>query len=363
MTGAKMSYTHATTPRFDWVDYAKGICIILVVLMHSTFGVEKAIGQTGYLHDFIAWAAPFRMPDFFLLSGLFLSRRISAPWRTYLDSKVVHFFYFYVLWMTLQFAVKGPSLVLEQGAAAAFTSYLWAFAEPFGTLWFIYVLAVFFVVTKALKNVSPIVVFIVAAILEMLPLHTGWMVVDEFASRYVYFFAGYWLAPVIFQVVAWVWTQKIQFILTLLLSWCFLHTALVSGGYGSTPFIGLVLGFAGAAAVIGCAILLARSGCAGGLRYLGANSLVIYLAFFLFMAATRTLLVKLMPSLDIDVLAAVITSASIIGPLLMLQLVRGSALGFLFQRPKSFSVMTVETPAKPTYTPWHDNSFAKPQTR
>lgn len=26
-------------PRIPWVDYAKGICIILVVMMHSTLGV------------------------------------------------------------------------------------------------------------------------------------------------------------------------------------------------------------------------------------------------------------------------------------------------------------------------------------
>jgi uncharacterized membrane protein YcfT len=31
--------------RVDWVDYAKGICIILVVMMHSTLGVEKAAGE------------------------------------------------------------------------------------------------------------------------------------------------------------------------------------------------------------------------------------------------------------------------------------------------------------------------------
>ena len=62
-----------STPRVDWVDYAKGICIILVVMMHSTLGVEKAAGELSWLNGFIEWARPFRMPDFFLISGLFLS--------------------------------------------------------------------------------------------------------------------------------------------------------------------------------------------------------------------------------------------------------------------------------------------------
>ena len=26
--------------RVDWVDYAKGICIVMVVMMHSVLGVE-----------------------------------------------------------------------------------------------------------------------------------------------------------------------------------------------------------------------------------------------------------------------------------------------------------------------------------
>ena len=31
--------------RLEWVDIAKGICIMLVVLMHSALGVEKVGGQ------------------------------------------------------------------------------------------------------------------------------------------------------------------------------------------------------------------------------------------------------------------------------------------------------------------------------
>ena len=76
--------------RVDWVDYAKGICIVMVVMMHSVLGVELAAGQTGFMHVLVAFAKPFRMPDFFLISGLFLSVVIDRDWRTYLDRKVVH---------------------------------------------------------------------------------------------------------------------------------------------------------------------------------------------------------------------------------------------------------------------------------
>src|SRR5687768_1359785 len=96
---------HADMPhgRVDWVDYAKGICIIMVVMMHSTLGVGTAAGGEGFMHYVVNFAKPFRMPDFFLISGLFLARVIDRDWKTYLDRKVVHFAYFYLLWMTIQF--------------------------------------------------------------------------------------------------------------------------------------------------------------------------------------------------------------------------------------------------------------------
>src|ERR1700752_4063920 len=135
--------------RVDWVDYAKGICIVMVVMMHSVLGVEAAAGQTGFMHVVVAFAKPFRMPDFFLISGLFLSLVIDRDWRTYLDRKMVHFAYFYVLWVTIQFTFKAPSFAAEHGWNHVPFLYLEAFVEPFGTLWFIYLLPIFFVVVKA----------------------------------------------------------------------------------------------------------------------------------------------------------------------------------------------------------------------
>ena len=138
--------------RVAWVDIAKGLCILLVVMMHATLGVEKATGQDTVLNGFIEWAKPFRMPDFFLISGLFLAARINRPWRPYLDSKVLYFAYFYVLWLTIQFVVKAPGMVAEDGAGTTLAAYLTGLVQPWGTLWFIYMLAVFFVAAKLLAG-------------------------------------------------------------------------------------------------------------------------------------------------------------------------------------------------------------------
>src|SRR3954463_12507415 len=120
--------------RVPWVDTAKGLCIVLVVMMHATLGVGEAMAGEGFMHWVVAFARPFRMPDFFLVSGLFLSRVIDRDWRSYLDRKVVHFAYFYVLWMTIQFVFKAPAFAAEHGVPATLQLYALSFIEPFGTL-------------------------------------------------------------------------------------------------------------------------------------------------------------------------------------------------------------------------------------
>ncbi len=49
----------ASSPhRLDWVDAAKGLSIILVVMMHSAYGVGEDLNGTGVLHYIIGWATP-----------------------------------------------------------------------------------------------------------------------------------------------------------------------------------------------------------------------------------------------------------------------------------------------------------------
>ena len=157
--------------RVPWVDTAKGICIVLVAMMHSTLGVGEAMGGEGFMHDIVAFARPFRMPDFFLVSGLFLSRVIDRDWRIYADKRVVHFFYFYVLWLLIQSGVKFGQV--SGGSLVGFAEHLaFALVEPYGTLWFIYILAVFSAVTKLLRGVPPALLLGVAAVLEIAPIQT-----------------------------------------------------------------------------------------------------------------------------------------------------------------------------------------------
>jgi uncharacterized membrane protein YcfT len=323
--------------RVDWVDYAKGFCIVFVVMMHSTLGVGQALGSEGWLHPVVAFAKPFRMPDFFMISGLFLAQVIDRDWRTYLDRKVVHFAYFYLLWTAIQFAVKAPMLVHGHDMLWLARLYLETFWEPFGTLWFIYLLPIFFVVMKLAHSlrIPPLALWLAAAALEVAHIHTGSTVIDEFASRFVYIYTGYVMAPRLFALAAQAQRQPEAAIAGLTV-WGLIHGILVFGGLSELPFVSLALGLAGAAAVVAVSALLAQSHVFDPLRYCGQHSIVIYLAFFLGMAASRIILVKGGWISDVGTLSVVVTLAGVFGALILFWAARHTPLRFLFERPDCF---------------------------
>jgi uncharacterized membrane protein YcfT len=356
--------------RVDWVDIAKGICIIFVVMMHSVLGVENEAGARGWMHAVVAFAQPFRMPDFFLISGLFLGLVIDRSWLRYADRKLVHFAYFYVLWLTIQFLFKAPGIVAESDLGGATSAYFVAFIQPFGTLWFIYLLPVFFVVTRLLKGVNVWLILIIAAALETLPIHTGWLVIDEFCSRFVYFFAGYAFAPMIFRLAEWL-RQRPQTALAILGIWAVLNGWLVFhpapepfsawipeesytsgglGGWSSVPLISLAAGFAGALAIVSVSALIAGSHSAWHrivvpLRWLGAHSIVVYLAFFLPMAIARTILLKSGMITDIGTVSLLTVASGVVGPVILYGLIQWSGYGqFLFKRPQWAHIDRVTAP-------------------
>lgn len=334
--------TSQTGYRCQWVDVAKGICIILVVMMHSANGVERVSGSETLLHSFINWARPFRMPDFFLISGLFLAARIDRPWRSYLDTKVLHFAYFYVLWVNIQLALRAPGSIAEHGLTETVEQYFLSYIEPFGTLWFIYLLAIFFVVSKLLNGVPKWAVIAAAALIHIYAPRTEWTVIDEFTDRFLFFYSGYAAAPYVFRFAERIAAFPAPAIAVSLALWAGTNELAVYSGVALTRGLGIVFSYAGIAAVIAFSVLLASRERGEALAYCGRNSIVIYLAFSLFMAPMRFIMLKLSGGHMLDVATLMSTAAGVIGPLILAKAVAGTSLDFLFKRPDAFKMPALE---------------------
>lgn len=331
--------------RLDWVDMAKGLSIFLVVMMYAAASVGEDTGGISLFHWAIAFATPFRMPEFFLISGLFLSQVIDRPWRGFADRRVVHYLYFYALWAIIHIVFKVG--LLATNPFGALEQLGWAVVQPYGVLWFIYMLAVVSAVTKVLHMLRAPVwgVFAVGAILQMAVIHTGAYAIDQFAAYFVFFYAGFVLAPYLFRLTAWA-TSNNALALVGLLIWAILNTALVFSpgfamdpihpvmGLAGLPGLHLVLALAGTAALCVIAALLTRLPVMDWLRWMGSKSLIIYVAFVLPMGIARTLLIKF-GVLEPTLLTFITMAVAITSPLVLYWLVQRTGFGkFLFERPR-----------------------------
>ncbi|MBD8064339.1 acyltransferase family protein [Devosia sp. PTR5] len=330
--------------RLEWVDMAKGLSIFLVVMMYCAASVGEDTGQVGFLHWTIAFAMPFRMPEFFLISGLFLSRVIDRPWRTYTDRRAVHYWYFYALWALIHIGFKVALVARDPGGALSYVA--WALIEPYGVLWFIYMLAVFGLVAKLLHDLRAArwAVLAVGAVLQMASIHTGSYLVDQFAAYFVYFYAGFVFAPYIFRMAAWAGDNVLAAI-AILAAWAVVNAVMVFSpgfrmdpvhiqmGWAALPGVHLVMAMLGAGAICLGASLLIKIPFMDWLRWLGAKSLVIYVAFVLPMGIVRTLLLKLGVE-EPNVVSLIAMVAAITCPILLWWLTEITGWGkFLFERP------------------------------
>lgn len=330
--------------RLDWVDAAKGLSILLVVMMYSAYSVGEDTGGIGFLHYIIAFATPFRMPEFFLISGLFLSQVIARPWARFADRRVLHYFYFYAVWMVIHVIFK-VGLVAGDPMGAA-TQIAVSLVEPYGVLWFIYVLALISAAAKLLHslNVPRWAGFAGAAALQLAPITTGIYALDQFCAFFVFFYAGSIAAPWIFRVVEAAMARPNEAVIYLVL-WLVINGSLVFSpgfevlpvhfqmGLAGLPGVHLALALAGAVALCVAAGLLTKLKFMNWLTYLGSRSLVVYLAFALPMSVVRVLAIKL-GFVEANLLSLVVFAVAVIAPLVLHAIIQRTGWGtFLFARP------------------------------
>ena len=127
--------------------------------------------------------------------------------------------------------------------------------------------------------------------------------------------------------------------------WALVDESLVQLGVSEWPLISLSLGVAGACAIVTTGTLLARAKWLDFVRFCGEHSIVIYLAFFLPMAATRTLLLRTGLIHDVGVMSLTVTLVALFGALAIWQAAIRFGANFLFERPDAFWIAPRKAPA------------------
>jgi uncharacterized membrane protein YcfT len=349
----------AAAARLSAVDVARGIAMLLVVMMHSVLGVEHAVERQGYLHEVVTFATAFRIPAFFLISGLFLRRAMVLGWADLFSRRIYGLIVLYLLWLMIHLAYRSaPQIIADPvsaifGAQGLFLQYGQALIEPYGLLWFVYLMIVFIVAARLVFLVPralPIII-LVAAGLESLRIDTSSTIVDEFCARFVFFLLGLWLAPYLLPggrrgprpgvtlsdnpVLRWIDANHAMAIAALL-AWLLLQGALTITGLDKMRGISLIAGCAGASAILLTGYLLTtllpRSQITAFLRLIGERSIVIYLVFSIPMGLIRLALLQSGVPLPVDLIAVIVIAGSIAVALLVERYASRGWLAPFFER-------------------------------
>ena len=334
----------AKKPRLGWIDAVKGLTISLVVMEHTTWGVMATLNERPEIFGDIAdFAKPFRMPLFFLVAGLFAWKAINGPWRDFLDRKLLHFGYFYVLWSVIQIGIK---IAVPAGGNWTVTWHdmLMIPVQPFAVLWFIYELAIFFAVLRICRKLNPAWLFAAAALVYFAEISTGWMLIDEFAWRFIWFVSGVYGASRVFELAAWARENHGRALALAGVLYVTVATVVFSGLIDIRG-LELLMGYAGASASILAVTVLADMGLVGFLSFIGHRSLYVFLAFFAPMAIVRVGLVKFAGFTNGDLVTLLTVVTAVVTPLIAYELLKKTPLAFLFVRPALFRLK--DEPAQP----------------
>lgn len=125
--------------RQNWVDAARGVCAIHMVLGHALAGLINmdAVADHRAWSVYWEWKLAFNMPVLFVLSGMFLQPALTRPLGAYVAGRARTLFYPFVLF-TLLFAVAGVLFRSYSNSAAAGHSVSFSplqLLDPAGGFW------------------------------------------------------------------------------------------------------------------------------------------------------------------------------------------------------------------------------------
>lgn len=274
------------TGRQPWVDIAKGLGILLVVLGHAIRGLFSAhiASPDGWVGMLDEWIYSFHMPLFFFLSGLFLERAVNRP--NAFISRAQSIVYPYILWSIIQTSAQ-MAFSSQANASVDIYDILNIAIYPIAQFWFLYVLFIIQITYLGFRKAGlPLwSLFILSLILSMVSIagvDLHWGVLYLVSQYYGYLVLGALLRDRLASA-------STQSSVILISAGFFLLFVMSCRIYMDGQPIELAgLGIAGS-----CSLAMGlRERYAKPLMVLGQYSLEIYAAHVITGAVIRTLLVK-----------------------------------------------------------------------
>jgi len=342
--------------RYPWIDYARGICIILVSYRHFFSGVmtsDQAMAQYPTLSYLNIFFFSFRMPLFFIVSGVFLRLSLNAKGTgNFLKNRAQTIFYPLIVWGIIHISLQ---LIFADyvNADRVPSDYLRLLYQPRAIEQFWYLNALFFVsilyalisvyarFTAINQLVLGVLLYGVAAYLHANEIETG-LITD--VCFFYFFFAvgdmisGFMLNPANFKKLA---SYKILLLILpvfILIQHYFTYLNLTNKNdyyvQNYQPVLFALAELLGGGFVIGVSFLLQKTNKLRFLRVIGYHSLYIYVANLIVTASVRILFVKVLNINNIPFLLIVGSIAGVIIPIIFYNIVVKAGAWWLYTMDK-----------------------------
>lgn len=340
--------------RLKWIDYARGIAIILVVYRHAFEGLKES-GLDVYSHMYLEYANifffSFRMPLFFIVSGVFVAMSLHKRGLTRFSAiKAKTILYPYFLWACIQLTIQLFFSAYTNGSPTAQT-YLYLFYLPreIAHFWYLYALfniSVLYAISISVLKFSWKHNMVLGAVMFGISVYT-WQAqittgfIGDILHYYIFFAIGHAVSAFILDRKNEQKFSSPKLILVLLIPFLagqayFLLENMDHAGakymyveyYKPVAF--LLIAITGCAFVITISFLLQRMNWMNWLSVLGKHSLYIYVAHVIFFAATRIFLRNVFDIQNVPVLLAAGLLSGLVFPVILYKLSQRLGMWWLF---------------------------------
>lgn len=340
--------------RLLWIDYAKGIAIILVLYRHVFEGIKQTgidVSKYLYLEQANIMFFSFRMPLFFLVSGIFITASLQKrSLQKFIETKARTILYPYFLWGALQITLQLVFSKYVNGQRTLY-DYLYLFYLPreIEQFWYLYALfnvTVLYAFFKAKNILTPLqhillglILFYLSAIAFEKNIIIGFL--GDVFHYYIFFALGDVVSRFISDRQNFKNFESFKLTLILLIPFIFsqVYFLIANLKYADKkyqfveyyePFYYLLIALTGCAFIMNISFILQKFKSLTWLRVLGKHSLYIYVAHVLVLASIRTFMFKFFGINNVPVLLITGVIAGLLLPVLLFKIANKMNLYWLY---------------------------------
>jgi fucose 4-O-acetylase-like acetyltransferase len=346
--------------RYPWIDYARGITILLVVYRHVFEGLGNVgVGSLSYagLKYFNIFFFSFRMPLFFIVSGVFLGASLGRKGiGEYITNRLQTIFYPLMVWGCIQITLQ---LLFSDlvNADREPMNYLHLLIEPRKIEQFWYLNALFFVsilyaLVRYYGKVKPrqqlilgIILYAISGYCHIKHINIGFL--SDVCFFYLFFAIGDLFADIVLNaknhkiLTSWR-TTLIALPVFVFIQHNFTYINLHHNDdyyvQYQQPVIFAFTAVIGGAFVIQVSFLLQKLNILRFLRVIGYHSLYIYVMHLMITSSTRIAMTKLLGIWNIPVLMTISVTVGIIIPVILYNIAERSGAWWLFSLKKPATI-------------------------